>query len=48
MEQSLVTLEKVKNLKIFEGIVKRKTKFKIHYHSSHPFLRLKIKIKKKL
>ena len=34
--------------KFFEGIVKRKTKFKIHYHSSHPFLRLKIKIKKEI
>ena len=31
-----------------EKIVKKKTNLKIHYHSSHPFLRLKVKIKKEI
>ena len=42
-------LGKVSELSGFiEKVIKKKIKFKVHYHSSHPFLRLKIKIKKEI
>ena len=31
-----------------EGVFKKKIKFKKQYHSSHPFLRLKIKVKEEI